>query len=81
MAVVHRIAGLAEGAKEVAGNKDDPEHQHAFVQPAGHAAPQVGSRADGMRREAGGIKLRRASGGRSGHSGKTAQSGVRLENY
>lgn len=38
--VVHGIAGLAEGAEEVAGNEDHSKQKHALIQPASHAAPQ-----------------------------------------
>ena len=48
MALVHRIAGLGQSHKQIAGNEDDAEHQHTFVQPAGHAASQAGGRQSGF---------------------------------
>ena len=42
VAVVHGIFGLAQGAKQVAGNKNHAKQQHALVKPAGHAPEQAG---------------------------------------
>ena len=42
IAVVQGVAGLAQRTKQVAGNEDHTEHQHAFIEPASHPAPQAG---------------------------------------
>lgn len=42
MAVVQRIAGLAQGAEKVACNEDHAKHQHAFIHPASHASGDGG---------------------------------------
>ena len=41
MPVVHGIAGLRQGAKQVAGNEQNAKQQHALVGPAGHSAPET----------------------------------------
>lgn len=43
MAVVHRVARLAQSAEQVASNENDTKHEHAVIQPGGHAAGQAGS--------------------------------------
>ena len=41
MSVVQRVAGLAQGAKEIACQKDHAKQQHAFIKPAGHSSPKA----------------------------------------
>jgi hypothetical protein len=35
------VAGLTQGAEEIACQKDHTKQEHAFVEPAGHSAPEA----------------------------------------
>ncbi len=41
------VALLREGGEQVAGDEDHAKHEHAFVQPASHAAGQRRGREQG----------------------------------
>jgi hypothetical protein len=55
MPVVHGVFGLTQGAKQVTGNEHHAKQQHAFIQPAGHAAAQTGCRQRFRRVDMGGL--------------------------